>query len=558
MKSKSLKLIFSLSVCTLLTIAFNNCTKNAKMDYKAESTTVGNPMTELGSYKILKSVCKILTTCHPELVEITCLDGIRASAGVGESLGLPSGNFATYEAVITAESAGQVSMDPAATDSCVSNIQQLTCANSAVAKAYDPNLANPFANVPLMLPQVPASCPTTLTTTIDPPKIAKSCSYDDVKATVDAAAAGETVQIPAGTCVWTTTLAVAKGIKILGAGIGSTIIQDKVPKGGPTCSGGGGIFEFTVNSPENFRVSNLTIAGGDPVPQQCGIGSINLYGTSKVFRVDHLEFTGLQQTAIAAHGNLTGVIDHARFSGPHMIGIFVDHQNWLGAENGDGSWADDLHLGTEQAVYIEDCVFDASLTSGLTDAITLGAGGRVVARYNTFTETRIGIFGTDTSGRSRAGRSFEIISNNFNLTKFTNFDAVWIGGGTGVIAKNTVNNTQGAIAFLNNYRDSNSYTPWGQCDGNSIFDGNLTGQTGYPCLDQVGRGKGLLYLGLTPSPNQTAAQNAEPLYLWENTKSGAPLSASSQSAHIQLNRDYFDGLTLPSYLMYTYPHPSVK
>ncbi|MGZ6398653.1 MAG: hypothetical protein ACXWRZ_16950 [Bdellovibrio sp.] len=558
MKSKSLKLIFSLGVCALLAVVFNNCSRPTPVFFKSQSTTVGNPMTNLGSYKILQSVCKILTSCHPELDQTKCLDGIMASAGVGESLGLPSGQFANYQSVITAESSGQVSLDTAATNSCLNNIQQLTCANSAVAKAYDPTLANPFANVPLMLPEVPASCPTTLTSTTDAPKIAKSCNYDDVKAVVDASVSGETIQIPAGNCVWTTTLAVTKGIKILGAGIGVTVIQDMVPKGGNTCSGGGGIFDITVNAPENFRVSNLTIAGGDPVPQQCNIGSINLYGSSKVFRVDHLEFTNLQHMAITAQGNLTGVIDHSQFSGPHMLGIFVDHQNWLGAENGDGSWADDLHLGTEQAIYVEDCNFDASQTTSLTEAISLGAGGRMVARYNTFTETRIGIFGTDTSGRSRSGRSFEIISNNFSLTKFNSFDAVWIGGGTGIIAKNTVNNTQGSIASLNNYRDGISYSPWGQCDGSSIFDGNLNGQTGYPCLDQVGRGKGLLYQGITPSPNQAANQSSEPLYLWENTKSGTALPASSQSPHIQLGRDYFDGQINLSYLMYTYPHPSVK
>lgn len=558
MKPQALKYILYFVVATLLTLSFNNCTNAVQMSTRSESTTVGNPMAELGSYKILKSVCKILTACHPELIESKCLDGIMTSTGVGESLGLPAGNFANFQAVVTAELEGRVSTDLAATDSCVNNIQQLTCAQSAVTQAYDLSLANPFANVPLMFPQVPASCPATLSSTLVSTKVAKSCSYEDVKAAVDASVAGETVQIPAGTCVWTTTLAVTKGIKILGAGIGSTFIQDKVPKGGNTCSGGGGVFEFTVNSPENFRIAHLTIAGGDPVPQQCNIGSVNLYGTSKVFRVDHLEFTGQQHLAIAIHGNLTGVIDHARFSGPQMRGLFVAHQNWLGAENGDGSWADELHLGTEQAVYVEDCIFDASLTSGLTDAITLGSGGRVVARYNTFTEARVGIFGTDTSGRFRAARSYEILNNHFNLTKFNSFDAVWIGGGTGIIAKNTVNNTLGAIASLNNYRDSNSYAPWGPCDGSSIFDGNLAGQSGYPCLDQVGRGKGLLYLGWIPSPNQSANQATEPLYLWDNTKRGASLSASSQSAHIQSGRDYFDGQVHPGYLMYTYPHPSVK
>src|SRR5206468_12376972 len=53
-----------------------------------------------------------------------------------------------------------------------------------------------------------------------------------------------------------------------------------------------------------------------------------------------------------------------------------------------------------------------------------------------------------------------------------------------------VSNIQ-AWVKLNNARDGGSQGNWGVCDGTRAWDGNLalSGQGGYPCLDQIGRGK---------------------------------------------------------------------
>ena len=60
---------------------------------------------------------------------------------------------------------------------------------------------------------------------------ATSCNSSDVQAAITAAVDGDTVQIPAGTCTWTSGITVTKSIAIIGAGENQTIISDEVPDG---------------------------------------------------------------------------------------------------------------------------------------------------------------------------------------------------------------------------------------------------------------------------------------------------------------------------------------
>lgn len=85
----------------------------------------------------------------------------------------------------------------------------------------------------------------------------------------------------------------------------------------------------------------------------------------------------------------------------------------------------------------------------------------------------------------------------------------------------------------------------------SPFDGNQDA-SGYPCLDQIGRGQGVLYSGNAPdfapniSPIGPANQALQPMYVWNNLLNGAlsptvyNTSLSYHSAAIQANRDYYN------------------
>ena len=59
---------------------------------------------------------------------------------------------------------------------------------------------------------------------------ALSPSYTDVNNAVASAASGDTVNVPAGTATWSSTLAIGtKAISLIGAGAGSTVITTQRP-----------------------------------------------------------------------------------------------------------------------------------------------------------------------------------------------------------------------------------------------------------------------------------------------------------------------------------------
>jgi len=102
---------------------------------------------------------------------------------------------------------------------------------------------------------------------------------------------------------------------------------------------------------------------------------------------------------------------------------------------------------------------------------------------------------------------------------------------------------------------------WGFCGtalGPSAWDGN-TGSTGYPCMDQVGRGRGDMVNG-SDFPNFVDAvtggvswpnQVIDPVYVWGNTynavpqESGDALWGNTPTVVTVENRDYY--LSLPNY-----------
>jgi hypothetical protein len=62
---------------------------------------------------------------------------------------------------------------------------------------------------------------------------AASCSYEHVNAAIAAASAGDTVNVPVGTCSWSNQLNITKSVSLIGAGQGQTIINNTyVPSGG--------------------------------------------------------------------------------------------------------------------------------------------------------------------------------------------------------------------------------------------------------------------------------------------------------------------------------------
>ncbi|MEK6840699.1 MAG: PGF-pre-PGF domain-containing protein [Nanoarchaeota archaeon] len=472
---------------------------------------------------------------------------------------------------------------------------------------------------------------------------ASNCSYSAVESAVNAAADNDTVVIPAcpSGVNWTTTLTITKGITLQGQGIGQTVLIDGVSKGDSNCAGAGSILTFNVNSPKTFRLTGLTIRGSAPDAFGCNKGHLIIQGTSKSFRIDHVRFENQQTGGIRAYDDLWGVIDHNEFQGTHDQGVIVLHNTWGGVPYGDGSWADDSYFGTEKFIFIEDNTFTDPTPSGAC-ALDAFGGSRVVFRYNT--AGCMVNHGTESSQRFRGSRVMEIYKNNFTATPGGLTNCMFNRGGTAVFWGNNCNQN-GSDSYGNsfpmiNYRDTDTFSPFGSCDSSGAFDVNdatvyvsgthnganatsgvLTDTTknfntacsggscagnefsirntaknwgssissvttttvtntasvygqgrvwdngdtyqirkAYPCLDQVGRGKGNLISGDTPLPAAWPNQTLEPVYQWNNTLNGVtnPVAAAAYNIHPKENRDFYNNVAMPGYTSYTYPHPLVS
>ena len=389
---------------------------------------------------------------------------------------------------------------------------------------------------------------------------ALSCSYNDVKTALNDAVNGDTVFVPPGTCTWTKSmdfdLAIANGtskyLTLQGAGIDQTIIIDGVSKDPyPNIPY---LLRWTVVGGGLTRVTGFTFQGGTTIDPY-NKGMIYIRGQSQLFRFDHNKVIATKTAGMVTSGDVLGVIDHNTFNVSKAWGLYTFHESWGGIGSyGDNSWALPSTLGTQQALFIEDNSFLNDQSSSYHRyAVDGWAGGRVVYRNNSFIACTWANHGTESSGRSRSQRQFEIYDNTWTWDLMGNSFASLIGarGGVGVVYNNTATITNGSINQffdLTYYRANQSFAPWGQCP--SAWD-----QSSTACLDQTGKGQGNLISGDTPSPIQWPNQISDPTYAWNNTTNGITSVAVSHVPNVvALNRDFFTK-PRPGYTPYTYPHP---
>ncbi|MHC4313579.1 MAG: polysaccharide lyase domain-containing protein [Planctomycetota bacterium] len=278
---------------------------------------------------------------------------------------------------------------------------------------------------------------------------AAGCSQQEVQKAIDAAEDGDTVLVPPGSATWTTSQenrpAVVisrkgseKRITLKGAGIGKTIITDAT---GPQC------FQVVIKTSETgiysgvnnkaFRITGFTFKGRGDNALLSTTGYTN-------WRIDHCRFENSGRSLWVSG---IGLIDHCVFDKKdNGQSVFVSHMDFVGKDHGDGSWSSPLSLGTEKAVYIEDCTFkyDAQKPNAALDGCF---GARVVFRHNTLINAHIAVHGTESSGRGRSIRSYEIYDNSFTLQPpREHFTAIFLRGGTGAIFDNKL--TGGYRAFV--------------------------------------------------------------------------------------------------------------
>ncbi len=392
---------------------------------------------------------------------------------------------------------------------------------------------------------------------------AASCSQAAVATAVNSARDGDTVVVPAGSCSWTANLTITnKMLTIQGAGIGQTTLIDNVPR----VNGQPQMLNWITKDGGLSRITGITFQGGT-TPDGFNTGIVDISGVSHQLRIDHCRFVPTQTSGLMLEGYLWGVIDHNIFdvSSGTGFGMYIFHNAWnvSGSDFGDASWADDTSMGTNKAMFVEDNTFTNNQSVIPQQyAVDGWSGSRVVYRNNTFVNTTWANHGTESSGRWRSQRQYEVYNNTFSLNGNISFPSmVGARGGVGVIFNNTATTSGGAgidvLVDLQYYRATGSFDPWGQCNGSSVWDGDQQ-SNGYPCLDQPGRGKGSLLSNFTPTPTGWPTQIAEPTYAWNNRVNGTVSNVRSNvPSYIVEGRDFVN-LAKPNYTSFVYPHPLVS
>jgi hypothetical protein len=360
---------------------------------------------------------------------------------------------------------------------------------------------------------------------------AASCSVADVKAAINAAAHGDKVTVPAGSCSWS-GLSVAKAVHLEGAGAGKTKITlagnntiTKQAAGVVRLSGFGFSKSGGGNGSKGFTVSGAW-KGAEPVVIEKNAFEINQSGLLA------LRVAG---GVIIAGNTFKGGWDDS----------FVQPKD---DQDAGKSWSSADTLGSKDTTgklnhYVEDNTFHGGTNQG----IDADDSTRVVYRHNTLTYSSFNTHGWATS--PVGVRHFEVYENKFlhpgGTTAIANQNwAIWIRGGTGVI--------------YNNHFDDIAGSYWGQKDELKLTirgaeDARPQGScasTKYPVPRQIGQshdGKGYF---------------TDPLYIWGNTGAVAVNAAWNWGNPCQLTfSDFFkwgrDAVKAkkPGYGPYTYPHP---
>jgi hypothetical protein len=401
---------------------------------------------------------------------------------------------------------------------------------------------------------------------------AATCNSSDVQAALNSVAAdGTTVIIPAGTCAWSMAVTYNKAFSTTIRGQSS--IATTNAQGNPATfndstlitdnhKANSALFTLTTTAGKIYRMTGISFASGTNGTVDNGVIQIN--GSSQSVRVDHCHFNGLNQIQVQVTA-VYGVFDHDLFN-PSTIGI-----RQLGSGNGDAAWNTSTQLGSNQYIYVENSTFGNGGVAS-NDCLT---GGNFVFRFNSLTgasstssNNNGGQLQTHPTGHTqsddRGCRKWEIYKNTYagGAQGFDLFNGMFASAGTGVMWGNTFGpHFSHVITFHNMRRNNTTYSQnaqpggWGYCGTSfngtgSSWDQNSVVNTGYACLDQIGRGGGDLLSGNGAAKVNVALggqtwprQPLEPVYEWMDAWTNDGSSNNSyfgvQDGGITQNQDFY-------------------
>ena len=403
---------------------------------------------------------------------------------------------------------------------------------------------------------------------------AASCNASDVQRAFNSVTGSTTtVNIPAGTCTWTTTvtLTVPSGNTSLTVQGQTTVAGTCAPGGSCTATDSTIIIDDVSHSPTDnatlqvytapasgsfFRLSGITVEqNGSSTESYNGIIRVGS-GSGSVqtnVRVDHSDIILGSAGAVVVDidGWNYGVVDHSVWGlvpGSVNNGVRVGDGRFNGYQYGDGAWAANTNFGSNAFIYMENNSFTGGAADDCND------GGRIVFRFNTLTESFFQ--GHEMEDRSRGCRAVEVYGNTYANSSggiVEDGQAIDFRMGTGLVWGNTSTGAIQLVIFNNDRTNSgHGFTAppngWGYCGttyGPSAWDQN-SNSSGYACIDQVGRGVGSLlpqsYWPVTASWPENAS---EPIYEWLDKWNAVPGYSytvpcnSNDSNTIAANQDYY-------------------
>jgi len=212
---------------------------------------------------------------------------------------------------------------------------------------------------------------------------AASCSYADVSAAITSASTEDTINIPAGSCTWSSTLKITKGVNLIGAGKDNlTIVADaNIPSPNnlivyaPTPANASNNYPFRISG-FTFQLGakrGIAFCSGYAYGMCEDSGYMGASVAQTKIRIDNNSFVGTTLPAIEVRGEFWGVVDSNVFSG-------IGNRAW-GTGSGYDDWNNhgSLTFGSPDNLYFEDNTFTAHSVYMITDC---DQGGRYVYRYN--------------------------------------------------------------------------------------------------------------------------------------------------------------------------------
>lgn len=292
-------------------------------------------------------------------------------------------------------------------------------------------------------------------------------SRADVGTAYAACSNGDTLQIPAGSNAWSTTLTVTKAITVQGAGTNGS--------GGTVISFGADTPLFTFNTESNIaanmRLADIQFAAGAAPSSSAWFYITGCNTNNSYMVVSNCLFNGTTSPCPFVIGAI-GVMTRCYWKITSNIGCYIYHENWNGKLYSAGSFADPVIYGNDKWWVIESSIVEGSSSVyAFTDAYR---GARYVVRYCNLTNRWLEMHGTE-SGFVRGTRAVESYHNTFYNDGVTDYGHNGRSA-TLIVWSNTINNagSAGNFAHLDAYRKTVVASPWGGATGDNPVDVNDT------------------------------------------------------------------------------------